>query len=126
MRRQLLGLVVIVAATMSVGSGCSSCLSPYDYCGPVFAGGECSTCLVHERVGSVIDDPGFGPWGELSPAPSGAASRDSSIEEDEGPEFEDLPTPGEGEDIPFPGSAPREMAEPISTFGHHPGLRLRR
>ena len=125
MRRQLLGLVVIMAAMVSVGSGCSTCLSPYDYCGPVFAGGECETCLVHERVGSVIADPGFGPWGELSPAPSNRTPREAdSYDQDDEPSYQDLPQPDEDESIPFPGEPRHEMVEPISTFPR--GLRLRR
>jgi len=124
MRRQLFGLVVLLASMVFVGSGCTTCTSPYDYCGPVFAGGECEMCLVHDRVGSVIADPGIGPWGELSPAPSAQSSREEEPGADEQPSLEEMPEPNEGEGIPFPGSAPEENVQPISTASH--GVRLRR
>lgn len=124
MRQQLFGLVAIMASTVLVGSGCTVCTSPYDYCGPVFAGGECDMCLVHERVGSVIADPGIGPWGELSPAPSSESPSEADPGAFDQPSLEDMPAPDEGEDIPFPGEAPQDDVLPISTASY--GIQLRR
>jgi hypothetical protein len=45
----LLGLSLLSA-------GCTMCCHPYDYCGPVYDGGQCS----NERAGSVLD--GSGPY----------------------------------------------------------------
>ncbi len=124
MRQQLFGLVVVVASTVLVSSGCTTCASPYDYCGPVFAGGDGERCLVHERVGSIIADPGIGPWGEISPAPPSQSPREADPGADDRPSLEDMPLPGEDDDLPFPGNIQEDDVQPISTASH--GIRLRR
>jgi hypothetical protein len=46
---------------LALATGCSVCSSPYDYCGPTFAGGDCGACDTRTRSGSILapaDMPG--------------------------------------------------------------------
>jgi len=45
-------LMVVVASLAT--TGCRYCASPYDYCGPLFTGRDCTACDPHGRAGSVF------------------------------------------------------------------------
>ena len=52
MNRIFLALTLLAAT--SLGSGCASCSSPYDNCGPVFEDGHCRNELIDGRAGSAF------------------------------------------------------------------------
>lgn len=90
--------------------GCAQCASPYDYCGPVYAGGPCNTCVVDDRMGSAFtggdgmyEGPIEGEMGDVYYDEDGSAP----IEE-ESPY--DRPYEGEGESLP--PSEGRRTTEP--------------
>ena len=82
MRRALLSVAAL--ALLAPGAGCTTCASPYDYCGPTFSG-ECGDgCDFHARRGSVfapadiavttgevmVSEPAAEMYGEPTPAPA--------------------------------------------------------
>ena len=54
MLRTLLALGL--TAIMFAGSGCRLPCHPYDYCGPVYQGPECSSRASQARAGSILAD----------------------------------------------------------------------
>lgn len=70
MARSHLALVLLAAGVAACGAGCTTCASPNDYCGPVYNGG-CEPCIINQRVGSILDDPGVGPIPNTSPLVKG-------------------------------------------------------
>jgi hypothetical protein len=48
------GLGLGVAAVLLAAAGCRMCCHPYDYCGPVYQGGDCQSCSRGDRAGSVL------------------------------------------------------------------------
>ena len=47
-------LASALLAVTSLGSGCASCSTPYDDCGPVFEDGHCRNELIDGRAGSAF------------------------------------------------------------------------
>jgi hypothetical protein len=47
--------LLLVVASLTT-AGCRYCASPYDYCGPLFTGQDCTTCDPHTRAGSIFAD----------------------------------------------------------------------
>jgi hypothetical protein len=56
----------VALALLSVGTGCTMCCHPYDYCGPVFDADKSSSCNPRARVGSILSE---GSSAELVPQP---------------------------------------------------------
>jgi hypothetical protein len=52
MVRSTFAWTVVTLATLT--SGCRMCASPYDYCGPIFTGGDCQQCMPNFREGSIL------------------------------------------------------------------------
>jgi len=47
--------LLIVVASLAT-TGCRYCASPYDYCGPLFTGRDCTPCDPDARAGSIFAD----------------------------------------------------------------------
>ncbi len=68
MLRTALGVGAMLA--LLAATGCRMCVSPYDYCGPVYEGQGCSSCGSEARAGSILaggSQPSPAPV--LAPAP---------------------------------------------------------
>ena len=89
MRRTVFALTAIVL--VAAATGCSMCAHPYDYCGPMFTGGNCEACNPDARAGSILSPPiqmmaeegmvspeEYGPPMEEEIAPSDYFSQDSA------------------------------------------------
>ncbi len=109
MQRHHLLAAVLVLCGVSAGTGCKTCASPFDYCGPVYAGGDCGDCVTFSRAASVLSDPYAYEFGVTSPAPR---SRPTPAQApDEGESFEDMPFDGE---LPPPDDfEPDEMPDEL-------------
>jgi len=49
---RLSALLVLIASLAA--TGCRYCASPYDYCGPLFTGRDCTPCDPDARAGSIF------------------------------------------------------------------------
>ncbi len=47
---------LLVVAILLAAAGCRYCASPYDYCGPLFTGRDCTPCAPDARAGSIFCD----------------------------------------------------------------------
>ena len=56
-RYRTLLVLVVGLFLMGMSTGCRLCCAPYDYCGPVYSGGQCSN-LARHRCGSGITNAG--------------------------------------------------------------------
>lgn len=92
-------------AGLVLSLGCAQCASPWDYCGPVYAGGPCNACIVDERMGSAFTGgPGMiGPMGEMGDYDyyDGDAvydGRSAPYEQPYSRDAEPMPTPADDEE----------------------------
>ncbi len=65
-------LTVLAVGFLLLGTsvGCSLCCAPYDYCGPVYANGQCSN-LARFRCGTAFGQSGCGASPQVTPNENG-------------------------------------------------------
>lgn len=133
--RRVLGLIAVVALS-GILSGCAACSAPYDYCAPTFVDPGCDDCMVHGRLGSILDpggnyyDGGYGD--DYSTYGPELAPEEPTWEEDRGEPYYEPPqrelVPPELEDrrdsqpdvLPEPDTASRLRKRRPAPMGRRP------
>ncbi|MBX7168267.1 MAG: hypothetical protein K1X74_18160 [Pirellulales bacterium] len=129
MSRSLVALVLVLAATIVSTTGCTTCASPYDYCGPVYAGG-CEPCVNNDRVGSAFCDPGLGPEPMISPnsgkrSKPGAGGAEVNLEDRNLPDL-DEGSPPRGDNMPNARPSAPSPADELEPPSARLGPQMRR
>ena len=57
-----MSVAIVMLALVGLVSGCASCATPYDNCGPTFIDPGCDTCTTHDRLGSILGPGGYYNW----------------------------------------------------------------